>query len=456
MSNIIFTVAILLVVLGVLVFVHELGHYWAAKRFGVWVHRFSIGMGKPVKALSFFRGETEWAISWLPLGGYVKMASKEEDPSSSVLEGGHSTDVPPDRVFEAKPVWQRMVIILAGVTLNAAFAWVIFTGLALKNGRTFDPTTTIGRVDSVALPAEARELASIPAGTRITAVDGRAVESWDEIRERIATGDRNEIGLTFAGRDPLVISLHRDALAERGRVALALEPQHSAVIGELTPNSPAARAGLQVGDSIVAINGLTVGQWSDAVKAIRAAGGVETRFDLVRNGVAATVMVTPRLERAIPADSTSPMIGRIGASARTPYRNESLGLVGAVRVGTELTAASAGAIVRTVRGLATRKVATREIGGPIMIGQMAAQQARAGFESLLAFMALISMNLAVVNLLPIPVLDGGAFLILVAEGIIRRPLPARLREAISLVGLGMIILLMFVAFRNDIARLLGQ
>ncbi len=456
MSNFLFTLAVLFVVLGVLVFIHEYGHYWAAKRFGVWVHRFSVGMGKPVKALSFQRGETEWAISWLPLGGYVKMASSEEEPASSVLEGGHSADVPPDRVFEAKPVWQRMVIILAGVTLNALFAWVVFTGLAWKNGRQFDPTTTIGRVDAALLPPEAAELASVPAGTRITAVDGKPVDSWDEIRERIATGDRNEIGLTFEGRDPLVITLHRDALAERGRVAVALEPQVAPVIGALSPSYPAERAGLQLGDSIVAINGQSLTQWWDAVGVIKSSGGVEITLDLIRDGAPVQLKVTPKLEREIAADTTSRMIGRIGASPARATQTESLGFVGAVRVGTELSIGSAGAIFRTFRGLATRKVATTEIGGPIMIGQMAAQQARAGIEPLLAFMALISMNLAVVNLLPIPVLDGGAFLILLAEGIMRRPLPARVREVISLVGLGMILLIMFVAFKNDIMRLLGQ
>ena len=135
MGGVAYTVAILLVVLGVLVFVHELGHYWAAKAFGVWVHRFAVGIGAPIKALSFRRGETEWAIAWLPLGGYVKMASREEDPSSGVLEGGaENAVVPPDRMFEAKPVWQRMVIILAGVTLNLVFAWVynlVLVSLAL-------------------------------------------------------------------------------------------------------------------------------------------------------------------------------------------------------------------------------------------------------------------------------------------------------------------------------------
>lgn len=456
MSGFLFTVAVLFVVLGVLIFVHEFGHYWAAKRFGVWVHRFSIGMGKPVKALSFQRGETEWAISWLPLGGYVKMASSEEEPASSVLEGGHSADVPADRVFEAKPIWQRMVIILAGVTLNALFAWVVFTGLAWKNGRQFDPTTRIGRINTELLPPEAAELATIPVGTKITAIDGEPVHSWDDIRERVATGNSNEIGISFEGHAPIVIKLHRDALAERGKTAVALEPQHPAVLGDLTPNYPAAKAGLQAGDSVVAINGQPVTQWVDAVALIKQSGGVEARFDVIRNGAPVSVTVTPKLEREIAADTTSKMIGRIGAMPRQPIETESLGLVGAVRVGTELTVSSAGAIFRTFRGLATRKVATTEIGGPIMIGQMAAQQARAGIEPLLAFMALISMNLAVVNLLPIPVLDGGAFLILLAEGAMRRPLPPKVREMISLAGLGMILLIMFVAFKNDIMRLLGQ
>ncbi len=455
MTGTLFTIAVLFVVLGVLIFVHELGHYWAAKAFGVWVHRFSIGMGKPVKALSFQRGETEWAISWLPLGGYVKMASREEDPSSSVLEGGSADAVPPDRVFEAKPVWQRMVIILAGVTLNALFAWIVFTGLAWKNGRQYDPTTTVGSVSTTNLPAEARELTTIAPGSRITTIDGDTVASWAEIFEHITSGDRNEIAFTFSNRDPIVVALHRDALAERARVAISIEPMHPAVIGALSPNYPARGAGFEPGDSIVAIDGAPVGQWADATARIRAAGGRSIAITIVRDSGSRTITVTPKLERAVLGDSSTPMIGRIGATGRPPWRTEALGLVGAAVAGGDAAISSAGMIFRTFRGLMTRQIASSEIGGPILIGQMAAEQARAGIEPLLAFMALISMNLAVVNLLPIPVLDGGAFLILLVEGIIRRPLPRRLREAVSLIGLAMIVLLMVLAFSNDIGRLFG-
>lgn len=456
MSGFLFTVAILAVVLGVLVFVHELGHYMAAKAFGVWVHRFAIGIGKPIRRLTFQRGETEWAIAWLPLGGYVKMASREEDPASSVLEGGSAAEVPADRVFEAKPIWQRMVIILAGVTLNALFAFVIFTGLAFKNGRQYDPTTTIGHVAGERLPAAANALAALESGTRITAIDGEAVASWDDIVDRLTSAKRNEISFTFANHAPVTVQLHRDALAERGQLVTALEPLHPAVIGSVSPNYPAIAAGILAGDSIVAIDGTPIGQWSEAVEKIKAAPGHELRIAVSRAGAIQTFAVTPKAERELKGDSSTAMIGRIGAMVRTPYQRVSVGIGGALRAGSEATITSAGTIFQTFRGLVTRKISSKEIGGPILIGQMAAQQARAGLDNFLAFMALISVNLAVVNLLPIPVLDGGAFLMLVIEGLIRRPLPSKLREAVTLVGLGLVVLLMVLAFSNDIGRLIGR
>src|SRR3954470_24008559 len=138
------TLMALVVVLGVLIFVHEAGHFLAAKWAGIWVHRFSLGLGPAIPWLTFKRGETEYAISWLPLGGYVKMASREEEASSAALEGGTpAAQVPPERMFEAAPLWKRIIVILAGVTMNVLFAWVVFVGLALARGREFDPVTVI-------------------------------------------------------------------------------------------------------------------------------------------------------------------------------------------------------------------------------------------------------------------------------------------------------------------------
>ncbi|HEU5304969.1 MAG TPA: site-2 protease family protein, partial [Gemmatimonadales bacterium] len=165
------TLLALVVVLGVLIFVHEVGHFIAAKWAGIYVHRFSLGLGGPIPWLTFRRGETEYSISWLPLGGYVKMASREEDIGSSALEGGAPTaTVPADRVFEAKPVWVRMIVILAGVTMNALFAWAIFSFVAYKNGRNIDPVTTVGRVVQESLPPQAEALKQIRPGTQIIRV----------------------------------------------------------------------------------------------------------------------------------------------------------------------------------------------------------------------------------------------------------------------------------------------
>lgn len=457
-GNLVFTVVILAIVLGILVFVHELGHYMAAKAFGVWVHRFAIGIGKPIPGLTFQRGETEWAIAWLPLGGYVKMASRDADPASSVLEGNSSAEVPPDRVFEAKPIWQRMVIILSGVTLNAIFALMIFSGLAWKNGRHYDPTTTLGRVIPAALPPEAAALASVPRGTRITAVDSHSVKSWDDITERIIQGPNNQIVISFDGHPDVVIPLHRDALAQRAALASpsAIGPTQVPVLGAVGANTPAKAAGLAVGDSIIAINGAPIVWWSDAVDRIEPSAGQPLQVDVMRQGAKLSFTITPRSEHQVPEDAKSPMIGRIGVAAKTQYLTESLSFVGAVKAGAGASISSAGTIFRTLRGLVNGRVSTNQVGGPILIGQMAAEEARAGIEPLLAFIALISINLAVINLLPIPVLDGGAFLFLLVEGIIRRPLPSRVREILSMIGLGLIVLLMVIAFKNDILRLFGK
>jgi regulator of sigma E protease len=455
-GNFVFTVAVLAVVLGVLVFVHELGHYMAAKAFGVWVHRFAIGIGKPIPGLTFKRGETEWAIAWLPLGGYVKMASRESEPASSVLEGGSADDVPADRVFEAKPIWQRMIIILSGVALNALFALLIFTGLAWKNGRHYDPTTTLGHVAADSLPSEAKAVASIPIGTRITAVNGHAIKAWDDIGEQITAGGSDQIVFTFDGRPDLVIELNRDALAQRAELAQAITPTQIPVLGTIGAGTPAQAAGLEVGDSIVAIDGAPVTWWADAVERIQPSAGKVLQIAVVRNGVERSFTVVPRAEHQVPEDAKSPMIGRIGVAAKTRYLAEPLSLGGAIKAGADASLSSAGTIFRTLRGLLNGRVATSQVGGPILIGQMAAQEARAGIEPLLAFIALISINLAVINLLPIPVLDGGAFLFLLVEGIIRRPLPVRVREVLSMAGLAIVVLLMVFAMKNDIFRLFGK
>ncbi|HEX6408357.1 MAG TPA: RIP metalloprotease RseP [Gemmatimonadales bacterium] len=450
------TVLSLIVVLGVLVFVHEAGHFLAAKWAGIYVHRFSLGLGPPIPWLTFRRGETEYSISWLPLGGYVKMASSEEDIGSSALEGGAPTTVvPPNRVFEAKPIWQRMVVILAGVTMNALFAWAMFSFLAYKNGRQIDPVTTVGRVLTEGLPQEAAALKQITPGSKITRINGDTVTSWDEIVNEIANVSAPEVRIDLDRGQTVVLPIHPDALEERLKAAHALQPFRAPVIGEVLPDKPAARAGIRKGDSVVAVNGRQVGQWYDVLEEVQSGAGHTLALTVSRNGERQEVQMQPYTDTVPGLDGKPKPIGRIGIAVANDFISEKLNFAEAIGEGRRATAGASTQVVRTVRGLFSGRISGRNVGGPILIGQLAGESARMGLDTFLGFMALISINLAILNLLPVPVLDGGQFLFLLAEAVIRRPLPVKLRERLTTVGLVLIILLMGLAFSNDFRRLFG-
>ncbi|MBA3498677.1 MAG: RIP metalloprotease RseP [Gemmatimonadales bacterium] len=450
------TVLSLIVVLGVLVFVHEAGHFVAAKWAGIYVHRFSLGLGGPIRWLTFRRGETEYSISWLPLGGYVKMASREEDLGSTALEGGRPAhQVPPDRVFEAKPVWKRMIVILAGVTMNALFAWVVFTFLAAKNGRQIDPVTTVGRVVEELLPPEAEAFKRIAPGTRIARVNGQAVTSWDQIAQGIANTPDPEIVLELADGSEVRAAIHQDALEQRLKASQALQPFRAPVVGQVVPGRPAARAGIRPGDTITAVAGRPVTQWYDLLELLRRRGAEPIAVEVARGGQRVSYEISPYVDSITGPDGKPQAIGRIGVAMGGDFRSEPLSPGAAVVEGWHATVGASTQIVRTVRGLFTGRISQREVGGPILIGQLAGESARMGLDTFLAFMALISINLAVLNLLPVPVLDGGQFLFLLAEAVVRRPLPLKLRERLTMVGLVLIVLLMGLAFSNDIRRLIG-
>lgn len=448
------TILALAVVLGVLIFVHEAGHFLAAKWAGIYVHRFSLGLGSPIKALTFRRGETEYSISWLPLGGYVKMASREEDAASAMLEGGAGTPVPPDRVFEAQPVWKRMVVILAGVTMNVVFAWLVFIGLAFKNGREVDPTTVVGRVAD-SLPAGAEALRSIRPGARIVAISGRPVRTWDEVQDLIANDPSSQVTLRFADSSTVVLPIHPDALADRLRASQALIPLRAPVVGRVLAGKPAARAGVLPGDTVVSAAGQLIGQWADLLRAIEASGGRPIDLAVHRNGKTLAFTLTPETDTVLDEAGKARAVGKIGIGLKTDTRFEPYTFPQAVAAGSAMTLESATQVVRTVRGLASGRVATREVGGPIFIGQMAGETARLGIDPFLGFMAIISVNLAILNLLPVPVLDGGQFLLLFAEAVLRRPIPPKLREGLTALGLVLVVLLMGLAFSNDIRRIFG-
>ena len=446
----------LIVVLGVLIFVHELGHFLAAKAAGIYVHRFSLGMGKPVRALTWRRGETEYVVSWLPIGGYVKMASREEEAAVAALEGGTATTgVPPDRVFEAKPVWVRMIVILAGVTMNVLFAWLVFFGLYYANGESVTSITRIGAV-SGQVPPGAEALRQLQVGDRITRIAGTPVASWEELQEAFLSTALDSFTVEVEGKPAVPVRLHRDALEARLRAVQALSPFIPPVIGEVVPGGPAAKAGVRVGDTLVAVAGMPVAQWSDAVAQIEPRPEQELVLTLGRPGASARMEVTARTSERLNRDSTGiRRIGMLNVRPAIPVSYHPLALGQAFVAGGRQTLSVSTQIVRLVRGMFSGRVSTREIGGPIAIGMAAGQSAQLGLTAFLFFMATISVNLAVLNLLPIPVLDGGQFLFLLGEAVLRRPPSLKLRERLTFVGLVLIVLLMVLAFSNDIRRWLG-
>lgn len=455
MSAIVVNVLALIVVLGVLIFVHELGHFLAAKAAGIYVHRFALGIGSPVKALSFRRGETEYAVCWLPLGGYVKMASREEDPASAALEGGAaSVAVPPDRVFEAKPVWVRIIVILAGVVMNVVFAWLLFSGLNFTSGVSVYPITTVGDVVAGSLPPGAEELARLRPGDRITRVAGVPAASWQDIQEAMVETPADSFAIEVEGRPPVMVRIHRDALEARFRASQAIFPFIAPVLGQVTDGGPGDKAGLQVGDTLVAIDGEPITQWKDAVARIEGRPEAEIRLTVGR--AEGRAELTARTVGVTEEDSAGERrVGKLRVGVALPERHEPLSLGMSMVTGARQTVQVSTQIVRVVRGMFSGRVSTREVGGPIAIGMAAGQSAQLGLVAFLAFMATISVNLAVLNMLPIPVLDGGQFLFLLGEGILRRPLSVKLRERLTFVGLVLIGLLMILAFSNDIRRLLG-
>lgn len=455
MSSILVNVLALIVVLGVLIFVHELGHFLAAKAAGIYVHRFSLGMGKPIRALTTRRGETEYVVSWLPIGGYVKMASREEDPASAALEGGAaSAKVPPDRVYEAKPIWVRIIVILAGVTMNTVFAWLVFVGLNYVNGLSVIPITRVGGVEAARLPDGASELARLQPGDRIVAIAGQQVASWGDVQDAFLSTSADSFPVEVEGKPALMVRIHRDALEARFRAAQALQLFVLPVIGQVIPGGPGQRAGIRTGDTLVAVESTPVAQWLDVVGLVEARPDQDISLVVGRREGRVTI-VAHSLADVVKDSSGERRVGKLRLGPAIPVSHEPLTLGQAMGTGARQTIAVSTQIVRVVRGMFSGRVSTREVGGPIAIGVAAGQSVQLGTTAFLGFMATISVNLAVLNLLPIPVLDGGQFLFLIGEAVLRRPLSVKLRERLTLVGLILLGLLMILAFSNDIRRLLG-
>ena len=454
MSAFLYYLAAFAVVLGVLVIVHEYGHYIVARSLGVKVLRFSVGFGRIVWSRRCGRDRTEWAIALFPLGGYVKMLDEREG------------EVAPEelpRSFNRQPVWRRMAIVAAGPTANLLLAIVVYWGLFSYGSEELRP------VLGTPVAASAAAAAGIESGERVLKVDGEAVQTWQDMRWRLlrAATDKNAVEFELinpqreiANRrlDVAAVKAHGwegDALEKLGIVLY--RPKIPPILGPLSAGSPAADAGLLPGDEVVLIDGQPIATWPEIVSTVRNSPGKRLEFVVLRGGERLAVAITPAI-----ANDQGQTIGRIGAGVKDAGNSRSEQLI-TVRYGP--FAALGKAIAETwdksvfslvmIGKMITGEVSWRNISGPVTIADYAGQSAKLGLTYYLKFMALVSISLAVLNLLPIPILDGGHLLYYVVEIVTRRPLSERTMEIGQHIGLGLLGALMAFAFYNDINRLIS-
>ena len=449
--NVLITVAAFVFVLGVLIFVHELGHFLAAKSVGIRVLRFSLGFGPPTP-LRFFRNGTEYCVSYVPFGGYVKMAGLEEEGAAGALEGPRVLGiVPVEETFDHKPLWARAYVMLAGVTMNVLFAILVYAALTFKYGVTTDPSTTIGGVDIKSLPMGAGSLESLQPGERILRINGDTMRGLEDIERAFLTSTATSLHLDVTGHAaPMIVDIPLSESNSRVEALRALAFWHEPIIGDVAPHQQADSAGLKALDRVLSVNGDSIPAWEALVERVEASARDTLRLRVSRAGQVVPLTVIPRAELSPDSAGHRRELGKIGIGPWFPHTQ--YGLVGSLGQGVVQAADKGGLVLLTLKGLLTLRISVKDLGGPVAIGRLSGEAARLGFETLLSFMALLSMNLAILNLLPIPVLDGGHIVFLIAEAFRGEPLSVQLREKLTTVGLVLLLMLMVLVTFNDVVR----
>lgn len=443
------TLVSFLIVIGVLVFVHELGHLVAAKAVGIDCPRFSIGFGPRVAGFQW--GETEYVLSLLPLGGYVRMAGMED---TAALEGGAEPEREPSSSdFDAQSIPARILVVTAGVLMNFAFAVAVIAGVAFVLGEPVNPTTRVWVADR-GPSGPAASLAAIPQGARLVQVGQRRVASWQDVGDALLHAPAGEVTLRFSDAAPVALRLPAGDSA-RASFLQPLQPFTLPVVGEVSPGSPAAAAKLEPGDRILSAAGSPIRSWSEFVGIVRAHPEQPLPLVVRHGGAQRSLTVTPGSETERDPAGREVNVGKLGVAPELQIAHRPLGVLASLRRGWQFTWGTAADIVHLLGNLFSGAASPRNLGGALTIGQISGQAARAGAEVFLQWMALLSVNLAVLNLLPIPVLDGGQLLFLIVEGLRGRPLSVEQRLRLSHLGLILVVGLMVWAITNDVLRLFG-
>lgn len=453
MIDFIYYIVAFVVALGILIVVHEFGHFWVARRLGVKVLRFSVGFGKPLWVRQLGPDRMEFVIAALPLGGYVKMLDETEG------------DVPAaelPRAFNRQPVWKRMVIVLAGPMANFLFAILAYWAVNMAGIEGITPV--VGRV----LEGSIAERAGFRAGDTLLRIDDREVLTWDQHRLYLLRRALDRTPVTIDVRDPQgrqttrVLDLSafpvaevNAGLVERGIGLIGYQPEPLPAIGALDAAGPAARAGLKVGDRFVEMDGRAVQTWDEVAQVIGASAGRTLRVVVDRDGVRQRVELTPEAA-TLPDGSRAGRIHIRPQFAELPPERRVQARLGPWRAlvdGWESTWSMSWLTLEMLYKMLRLEVSTENISGPITIAQYAGHSAKIGLVPFVLFLAVISISLGVLNLLPIPVLDGGHLMYYSIEAVKGSPVSERTLVWGQQIGVALLVALMLLAFYNDLTRL---
>ena len=406
--------------LGILIFIHELGHFVAARLSGVTVERFSMGFGPRI--LKFTRGATEYALSVIPFGGYVKMAGTEQPVEGDETEFGPDT-------FLGKRMGIRALIVAAGPFTNLVWAFVVTVGVLLFSGLPTLGEPIVGEVEE-GRPAAA---AGLLPGDRIVAVAGTAVGSWEEVVEAASAEEGGALLTVERGDSGELAELTLDFTEDDGEGGLGLTAYVPPVVGVVMSGGPADLAGMEAGDRILSINDVPVGTWNEVGGIIYESLGVELTVVWERDGQVMSAVVVPEEGEEAIGTTDVRTVGMIGIMRS--WENKRLGPVEAATTAFRLTGANLRLIIEFFVGLARGEVSGTLVGGPIKVVQMASESARWGGSFFFGFMAVMSLNLFLINMLPLPILDGGHLLLMALEKVRRRGLTEKQLMVWQQVGL---------------------
>jgi len=429
----------LLVLIGVMIMIHELGHFWAARFFDVKVEAFSFGFGP--RLFGFRRGETDYRFSLILFGGYVKMAGEQI--------GDESADDP--RSLLAKPRWQRLIIAFAGPFMNVLLAIGLLTGLYMVKFQKVsdaDMQAIIGHV----IPDSPAAKAGLQDGDKIVALDGKKNPNWEDVGLKEIASAYRPMNLTIERNGSRFNAVVTPILGERSGVGFAGWDERGQVqLGSVEAGMPADQAGMKKGDLLIEVNGTPIHSVYKFQEITKSSNGKPIEVIYERNGQRQHVTIQP-----VYAKIDGPARWMIGVmpQQKLDFITTKLSLPEAFNESLRQNAKGAMLIAQFLKGMAERRMSTKNLSGPIGIGVMAGDAAREGPSAFFMFMSMVSLNLAIFNLLPIPILDGGVILMLLVEMVMQRDLSLNVKEAVFKVGFVCIMVIVAFVLYNDISKIL--